>query len=257
MKKALVLFGNGENIENIEKIIESCKYLKEQFNFSISGLFLSDIRAEAILGQGIDGMILDSTRSTLTEDWIYFEQEGMDNIKKKLKENNLQMEMIHEIGITRETINEYMKSSDLLILGKTTLTSDILIEVLKENYKSIIILGNEKLDFSNLYIANDDGIKVNRSCYSFMNIFPNFNNFNSFSLVSEEKINILNKYLNEKDKNVNEIKIKTKEELIEKLAEKTGLLIMGNLSRSYFFKKITRKTGLKLLEKVNMSIYIG
>ncbi|MGL6064423.1 MAG: hypothetical protein ACRC0S_05015 [Fusobacteriaceae bacterium] len=254
MKKALVLFGNGENIENVT---ESCKYLKEQFNLSLSGLYLSDIRAEAILGQGIDGMIMDSTRNSLTEDWVYFEQEGMENIKKKLKENNLKIEIVHEIGITGETIREYMKSNDLLILGKMNLASDVLIEVLKENYKSLIILGNDKLDFSNLYIANDDGIKVNRSCYSFTNIFPSFNDFNSVSVMSEEKTNILNKYLTEKGKNINEITIKTKENLLETLEDKKGLLIMGNLSRSYFFEKITRKMGLKLLEKVKMSIYIG
>ncbi|MGL4687773.1 MAG: hypothetical protein ACRCVS_03715 [Fusobacteriaceae bacterium] len=254
MKKALILFGNGENIENV---IESCKYLKEQFNLSLSGLYLSDIRAEAILGQGIDGMIMDSTRNSLTEDWVYFEQEGMENIKKKLKENNLKIEIAHEIGITGETIREYMKSNDLFILGKMTLASDVLIEVLKENYKSLIILGNDKLDFSNLYIANDDGIKVNRSCYSFTNIFPSFNDFNSISVISEEKTNVLNKYLTEKGKNINEITIKTKENLLETLEGKKGLLIMGNLSRSYFFEKITRKMGLKLLEKVKMSIYIG
>ncbi len=254
MKKALVLFGNEENTE---KLIESCKYLKEQFNFSISGLFLSDIRSEAILGQGIDGMIMDSTRNSLTEDWIYFEQEGMADIKKKLKENNLDIEVAHEIGITGETIREYMKSNDLLLLGKMTLASDILIEVLRENYKSLFILGDETLDFSNLYIANDDGVKVNRSCYSFTNIFPNFSDFNSISVVSEEETNILNKYLTEKGKNINEIILNNKENIIEVLEEKKGVLIMGNLSRSYFIEKITRKMGLKLLEKVKMSIYIG
>ena len=42
-----------------------------------------------------------------------------------------------------------------------------------------------------------------------------------------------------------------------KKVDGADLLIMGNLSRSYFFEKIIGKNGIKLLEKGKAPIFIG
>ncbi|MGL4393003.1 MAG: hypothetical protein ACRCSK_06185 [Fusobacteriaceae bacterium] len=257
MKRALVLFGNEVDTKNL---IQSSIYMKEKFGYSLSGLFLSDIREGIVVTPKIDGLINDSSLSLNAEQWIHFEQDELKRIETTLKNEGLKLEVSHEIGVTGEVIKEYMKSFDLLIIGKGAFTSDLLISLLKHNYKSILMVGNEKIDFSKIYLANDDGLKINRSAYSFTTLFPEFKEFVSVSVEnSSKKENVLNEYLKLKKKKIIEQKVQTKDELVnifENMKEQ-GILVMGNLSKSYFFEKIERRTGIKLIEKSNITIFIG
>ncbi|MGL6167105.1 MAG: hypothetical protein ACRC0Y_02325 [Fusobacteriaceae bacterium] len=256
MKKALILFGNEINTENL---IKNAIYLKEKFNFSLSGLYIDDIRNQNIMTQGIDGAIYDTTTSRINEELIKFRQEEVKEINKKLIKYNSNMEITLEVGLTEEILKNAMKNQDLLILGKGETLSSLLLETLKANYKSVLIAGDKLLDFSKIYIANDDGVKVNRSCYQFFNLFPQEKLFKVVEINDYLEENILLKYLKDKEKKYEEIKVPDKESLIKYFSEeeKTGLLIMGNLSKSYFLEKITGKKGFEILEKSKLSVFIG
>lgn len=247
MKKALVLFGNEENTHNL---IKSCSYLKKVFGYNLNAILIKDVRGEAItIGQGV---------ITDIEDMIKFEKDEVKLLLKKLKEEEVQIDLTYEIGIISEIIKEHMKSYDLLILGKGVIASDILMAVLKENYKPTLILGKDELKFSNICIANDDSIELNKSCYSFIRDFPEIKEFISIQEDSNEE-NKLNNYLISKEKKVIIKKFSDSKSLIEfiKSTEQNGVTIMGNLSRNYFMERITGRTGLKILEKARTALYIG
>ena len=175
-----------------------------------------------------------------------------------MDEEKLKIDLTYEVGIIKETIREYMKSYDLLVVGKGVVASDVLMDVLKENYKATLLIGEEELKISDIYIANDDSVEVDRSCYSFMNDFPEIKEFISIQENSDEE-NILDKYITSKDKKVEIKKFSNADSLVEFFnnVEKNGVTIMGNLSRNYFIEKITGRSGLKILEKAKMALYIG
>jgi len=256
MKRMLVLFGNEENTENL---IKNSIYLRDKFNYKLSGLFISNIKAEAAIGAGVDGLNYDnSAKFMLAEEWINFEKEEVERVKKQLAEEKVDCTFSHEIGTVEEVISDYMKSFDVLVIGRGGMISDNLISVLKANYKGVFIIGSDLVDFSTLYIANDDGVKVNRTLYNFMNIFPELKEFTSVRINNGEE-NLLMKYLTEKEKKVHDKIEPNKDEVVHYLGHETtkGLLLMGNLSKSYFLERVTRKTGLKILENTKMTIFIG
>lgn len=253
MKKALVLFGNEENTHNL---IKSCIYLKEKFGYNLNAILVRDVITETMsMGQGL---IANVNYPLFVDDMIKIEKEELKSLVEELKEEKLKIDLTYEIGIISETIREYMKSYDLLVLGKGVVASDILMDVLKENYKATLILGEEELKFSDIYIANDDSIEVNRSCYSFIRDFPEIKEFISVQENSSEE-NKLNEYLISKQKKIEVKKFSDSKSLIEfvKNVENNGVTIMGNLSRNYFVEKIMGRSGLKILEKAKMAIYIG
>lgn len=256
MKRALVLFGNESNRESL---IQSAIYMRDGMGYQISGIFISDIRNETVIPQGFDGMVFDSNRVLMNEEWMSFEKQEIQSIEKNLKEDNLKIELEHEIGILGETIKEKMKSYDILIVGKGALVSDALIEVLKSNYKMLMIVGDKTPNFSHIYIANDDGVKINKSVYNFMNIFPEFSRFISVSINNNEEQNKLNEYIKTRGKKIDEVILPGKEEVVHYFSqeEREGVMVMGNLSKSYLLEKLARKTGLKLLESSKMVIFIG
>ena len=91
-----------------------------------------------------------------------------------------------------------------------------------------------------------------------MNDFPEIKEFISIQENSDEE-NILDKYITSKDKKVEIKKFSNADSLVEFFnnVEKNGVTIMGNLSRNYFIEKITGRSGLKILEKAKMALYIG
>lgn len=256
MKKALILFGNETNTENL---IKSSIYLKDKFNFSLSGVYIDDIRTESIVAQGIDGAIFDTTRSIMSEELIKFRQEEVEKLNKNIQRHNLEFQINLEIGITGEILKEVMKEQDIIILGRGEGLSNLLLEVLKENYKTVLIIGDKELNFSEIYIANDDGIKINRSCYQFFNLFPEVKKFKIVEINNYLEKNSLLKYLKNKEKLCEEIKVSDKDSLIKYFSKEEikGILIMGNLSKSYFLEKVTGKKGFKILENSKLSVFIG
>ncbi|MGL5964765.1 MAG: hypothetical protein ACRCZ2_10275 [Fusobacteriaceae bacterium] len=256
MKKALVLFGNESNRENL---IKSAIYMRDGMGYHLSGIFISDIRNEAVIPQGFDGMIFDSNRVLMSDEWMDFEKLELQSIEKELKDDKAKIELEYEIGILGETLKDKMKNYDLLIVGKGAFISDTLIEILKNSYKTLMIVGDKMPDFSRIYVANDDGVKVNRSVYNFINIFPELSNYVSVAINNDLDSNKLVEYINSKKKKVEEIKLPGKEEVVSYLSEETlkGVLVMGNISRSYLFEKLTKKAGIKLLEQSKIVIFIG
>ena len=144
-------------------------------------------------------------------------------------------------------------------MGKNDILTEREINLLKANYKSILLIGEKPLQaIENVLIGNDNGVKVNRSCTHFMNLFPEVKRFSSFVINKEIEENMLVEYLvgHEKDVEHEEIITNNYEDVIKRINE-ADLFIMGNLSKSYLFEKVIGKNGIKLLEKGKVPIFIG
>lgn len=256
MKKVLILFENETTTENL---IEGAIYLKEKMGFTVSGLYINDIRRDGVMTQGIEGAIYDTTRTIMREEFLELRNQEIKNIKKKLKNIDFEMKIKTETGIFNEIVREEMKTNDILYVGKGNLVSDFLLEVLKENYKSVLIQGEKPLDFTNIFIANDNGVKINRSCYQFMNCFPTYKNIKIIEGKNVSEKSSLLEYLTSHSYNCKNEILENKEDVIDVLSKEglSGVLIMGNLSRSYFLERLTGKIGMKLLKQTPLSIYIG
>ena len=256
MRKALLLFGN--EIDR-EKLLESALYLQNNWNFEIIPLYIKDITREKVISTTGNGLLLGGRAPILSQGWDEVEKVGINSIKKVLKEKELKSELVVDIGIVSDVVTERMKSCDLLIMGKNEVFNERTISILKGNYKSIIFIGDKALtSMDNIAIANDDGVKINRSSYHYTLIFPEINKFTSLVINKTLEENSLQAYLQSKSKVVSHEEIKTDnyDEVIEKI-DQYDIFIMGNLSRSYFFEKIIGKNGIKLLEKSKAPIFIG
>lgn len=255
MKRALVLFGNEIERENL---INSAIYLQKEFGFKIYPLYIKDMAREKLMAS-TDGLMVAGRAPFMVQGWDDIERGEIESIKNLLKAKNVDTELKVDIGLVPEIVTEHMKRCDLLIMGRNDILTENEVNILKGNYKSILLIGEKPLSsMQNILIGNDNGVKVNRSCYHFMTTFPEINNFSSFVINKEIEENILVEYLKEHGKNIvhEELTTNNYEEVLKKVDE-ADLFIMGNLSRSYFFEKIIGKNGIKLLEKGKAPIFIG
>ena len=255
MRRALVLFGNEIERENL---INSAIYLQKEFGFKIYPLYIKDMAREKLMAT-TDGLMVAGRAPFMVQGWDDIERGEIESIKNLLKAKNVDTELKVDIGLVPEIVTEHMKRCDLLIMGRNDILTENEVNILKGNYKSILLIGEKPLSsMQNILIGNDNGVKVNRSCYHFMTTFPEINNFSSFVINKEIEENILVEYLKEHGKNIvhEELTTNNYEEVLKKVDE-ADLFIMGNLSRSYFFEKIIGKNGIKLLEKGKAPIFIG
>lgn len=252
MKKALVLFGS-----EIDKktLLESAIYL-QKLGFTLSPLYIKDISKDKMM-VGSEGIAIMGRTPLLNNAWIEVEKLEVAEINSCLSDYSLPPLEI-KTGIPNEIITQEMKKFDILLMGKNIL-SDSNISILKDNYKAILLIGEKPLvSLENILIGNDDGVKVNRSCYQFLHLFPSVNKFTSMAINKQLEENILLNYLKDKEKEVihQEFSSSDYSDIIQEV-EKFNLFIMGNLSKSYFFEKIIGKNGVKLLESVKTPIFIG
>lgn len=256
MRKALLLFGNEIDRGNL---IESAVYLQNSLKFKIYPLYIKDMSRDKIVAASTDGMMLGGRSPFIMQGWADIEKEEIESLEKELKDKGINAPLEVDIGLVNEIVTEKMKECDTLLIGKNEVITERIVGVLKGNYKSVILIGEKPLNsLEKVLIANDDGVKINRSCYQFTNLFTEVTKFDSFSINLELDDNILLEYLKDKDKIVDHRVLKTNnyDEILDGIA-KYDLFIMGNLSRSYFFEKIIGKNGIKLLENAKTPIFIG
>ena len=250
MKKALVVFKNGDNID---LIIESCLTLKKEYGFDINPVY--SLNVNLFLSSSEDSL-------NLLEDFNDIQDDFLDETVKQLIESKLNAKLDVIVEFTSEKMKDFLKVNDLIICQQGTYLDDIFLDVLKSIYRPIIILRDKPLKFNNIYIASDDGVKVNNSVYKFLTLFTN---------ADLEKVNVATwNYENEFHFLLTLIKNKGVEPLLKPFdsssnkaeefyneINKSSIFIMGNLSHSFFLETVSKKMGKNLLEKINSPIFIA
>lgn len=264
-RNVLLVLGNGYNRENL---IDSAIYLRDNFGFSIRPLHVRDVRKKEFLPNAVDGIMLEPMIAGINEEWNRYEEHEIANIKEQLLEKGVDAELEVKFGITPEIVIEELKKSDILLIEKEDKFSEDLIAILKRFFKPIIVVRDKVLKLDKVAISNDDGTKVNKSFQRFINIFTHVDEITSLELVDpehhehDEDEEIHENYLNEfiKGKGIKLVSkqiLRADSEEFLKICKEEDILIMGNLSNSYIFEKITKKIGVKIMEDVETTLFIA
>lgn len=253
MKKVVILLKNGNDLDLIFK---SYIHLKSHFGFDIVPIYIRDIAyripiSETVLNSGGAAEILNE-----------MEDDFITQIHNALKKYKIETELLVQSEVGVDEIKTLLKTSDLLMLEQGTYLNDLFLELLKIIYRPVIILRNKPLTFENISIASNDGIKINKSVYNFLTLFPNLdiNNIPVLLWNCNYEKHYLVELIKNKGFSADIINFNSKDDTLKDFyfaLGKFNLVIMGNLSRSFLFEKITNRIGLNLLENLNTSIFIG
>lgn len=249
MEKVLVLF---KYYNDAKLAIENVKSLKKRFNFEILPLYVKELKVPT----GVTFLSPSMTMDILKE----YEDEYIENLKNLLVKEGIHDELIVEMGINREIIQEYLKKVDCLMIEETEYLDEDFLDILKILYKPVIIVNKTVSKYESVAIVSDDGIKINKSVNSFIRDFPQIKKVVLLSWNYKYEENSLLELLERKGL---ETKVEmynqqfnTKEEFFQRMNE-FDFIVMGNLSKSFFFEKITKRMGVEIIEKATSPIFIG
>lgn len=250
MKKALVIFKNGDNLN---LIIESCLSLKKEFGFEITPVYALDVNP--FINNSED-------EANLLEDFSELQDDFLDKTKEKLIEHKLNAHLLTVVQVTTENLKNLLKLSDILIYQEGLYIGDLFLEILKTIYRPVIVLRGKPLSFENIGVASDDGIKVNKSVYSFLTLFSStdIEKLDVFTWNYSKKEHVLLELIHDKGVLPNLRGYSSALDDIEDFyfeLSKCSLLVMGNLNYSFFLEKITNRMGLNILEHINAPIFIA
>lgn len=257
-KNVLLVLGNGYNRKNL---IESAIYLRDNLGFEIRPIHVRDVRKKEFLPNAIDGIMLEPMIAGVNKEWTEYEDKEILKIQNLLIDNGINNNLEVKYGITPEVVIQELKKSDILLIEKEEKFTEDLIILMKKFFKPIIVVRDKPLKLEKISIANDDGTKVNKSFQRFSNIFNDINEINSLKLTEnlfEEDENYLESFILNKNLKLNSKSFKKSDiNLFVEECNKSDILIMGNLSNSYLFEKITKKIGIKIMEAVETTLFIA
>lgn len=256
MRRVLLLFTSEGNKDSL---IKSAKFLKENYGYEIRPVYVRDVQREEIIPTSVEGMVLDPGSGVMLTEWENLERDEVKHIQESLSQNGLENTLGKEIGFVSDVVKELLKEADVLILNKGDFFSENLISILKNQYKPIIMVGKNPLNFKTVAIATDDGTKINKSATNFCNLFENIETFTMISWNYKDEDNHLMRFLREKGKTItfeNYQGDDGKESFYNRL-KNFDLVVIGNLSRSYLFEKITRRKGINIIENAEATLFIG
>ena len=170
MKKVLVVFGEGTE-NNV--LIDSAIFFKEKFGYEIVPLYVKDVRRDEIIPATMDGMIVNLSNNSFSQERDTFEEEEVKHLQEKLRIRGINSTLNVEFGFPWDIIKDYMKLADLLMFEKGEALSESAVAVLKNHFKPIVMIGEKAItSLEKIGISSDDGVKINKSMFSFINIFP-------------------------------------------------------------------------------------
>ncbi|MDO5089111.1 MAG: GntR family transcriptional regulator [Leptotrichiaceae bacterium] len=248
LKKALFLV-SSEN--EIEPLLEFGKVFKGKYNVEIDALYVKDILKYEIFPVTIEGIGLNIGANYAFKEYKELEEKSFKAVKEKMGREF--SEVYSKDGETVEVALDELKKYDLLVVVKNEKVSPYLKELLRSNFKPLIILPNiEKFSLDNIVLLDDGAYNANKTLFTF------------FYMFDEQKIDVLRVNVNSEDNlkerfgdNYNLIE-KTGEtfKTIMEESEKYDFILMGDLRYTVMVERITGKLGIRLLENLNKPIFI-
>lgn len=247
-KKALFLV-TEEN--EIEPLIAFAKKFKEKYKVEIDTLYVKDILKYELFPITIEGFGVNLSTTYVFNEYKELEKKTFKKIEETA--NGEFSKIYSKEGETVEIALEELKKYDFLVVVKNEKVTQNLKDLLRSNFKPIIILPN-KTDFEieNLLLLDDGAYNANKTLFTFFHIFE------------EQKIDVLRVNVENEDnlkerflENYNLINrtgdpFKT----IIEVSENYDFILMGDLRYTVMVERITGKLGIKLLEKLDKPIFI-
>ena len=183
LKKALFLV-SSEN--EIETLIEFGKKFKEKYNVEIDALYVKDILKYEIFPVTIEGIGVNIGANYAFKEYMNLEEKNFNNVKEKLDSEFLKV--YSEDGETIETALNELKKYDLIVVVKNEKVSPYLKELLRSNFKPLIILPNiTEFSFDKILLLDDGAYNANKTLYTF------------FYMFDEQKVDVLRVNVDSKD----------------------------------------------------------
>ncbi|MEI6857696.1 hypothetical protein [Psychrilyobacter sp.] len=257
LNRILILFGNELNKNNL---LVTGQYLKEKYETEVYGLYVRDIRKYEVLPPTVEGLAVDTSANLMIRDWEKTENIQVEELKKVFKNYFPVEHLLVEDGVPQEILQEKMFGFDLIIAEKSNKITDNQKDLLRHHYKPVLLIPeNNSLKVEKVIIANSKSERVNKSVFAFLNMFDRSNNFTSVAVnLEDETDDEFSKYMEIAGKTLNILELEGKAiDIISEKSKEFDILIMGDLKHSFLLEKLTRDTGLKLLENIEIPIYIG
>jgi hypothetical protein len=258
LNRILVYFGSESEAKSL---LDYAEVLQRKYDVEVDGIYIKDVRKYEVLPPSIEGFLVDNSSSSyLLQEWEKAEKDHIDFIERNFKERFKGENFIVEDGEVDQIIFKKMRGYDLLVAGKSQRVSSNLKLILKNHYKPVLIVPkNSGFEFEKILVSDDRSERLNRSLFYFMNIFSNVKNYDILSVNIDENDLELNRYFLDTEKNVKYIRRQGEDEVgvIVEESKKYDLLIMGDMKYPYTIEKLTRHIGAKLLENLEIPIFIA
>ena len=248
LKKALFLI-TAES--EIEPLVSFAAEFKKKYKVEIDAMYVKDILKYEIFPVTIEGVGINLGSSYAFKEYKDLEEKIFRDIEEKTRGKF--SKVFFRDGETTEITLEELKKYDLLAVVKNEKVSQNLKELLRSNYKPLIILPN-KTDFKleKLLLLDDGAYNANKTLFTFFNMFD------------EQKIDVLRVNIESDDhlqeRFGNNYNVIRKEgdplKVIMEESEKYDFILMGDLRYTVMVERITGKLGIKLLEGLNKPIFI-
>ena len=251
LKRALFLV-SAEN--EVEPLVEFAKVFKKRYNVKVDAVYVKDILKYDVFPVTVEGIGINLGTNFAYKEFRNIENKTFEKIKGRLEEEF--SKVYTKEGESAEVALEELKKYDLMVTVKNEKISPYMKELLRSIYKPLIVLPNRK-DFKieNLLLLDDGAYNANKTLFTF------------FYMFDEQKVNVLrvnveadesNEKLSERFGDNYNLILKEGDTLktIMEESKNYDLVLMGDLRYTVMVERITGKLGIRLLENLDVPIFI-
>lgn len=251
LKRALFLV-SAEN--EVEPLVEFAKVFKKRYNVKVDAVYVKDILKYDVFPVTVEGIGINLGTNFAYKEFRNIENKTFEKIKGRLEEEF--SKVYTKEGESAEVALEELKKYDLMVTVKNEKISPYMKELLRSIYKPLIVLPNRKnFKIENLLLLDDGAYNANKTLFTF------------FYMFDEQKVNVLrvnveadesNEKLSERFGDNYNLILKEGDtfKTIMEESKKYDFVLMGDLRYTVMVERITGKLGIRLLENLNVPIFI-
>ena len=251
LKRALFLV-SAEN--EVEPLVEFAKVFKKRYNVKVDAIYVKDILKYDVFPITVEGIGINLGTNFAYKEFRNIENKTFEKIKGRLEEEF--SKVYTKEGESAEVALEELKKYDLMVTVKNEKISPYMKELLRSIYKPLIVLPNRKnFKIENLLLLDDGAYNANKTLFTF------------FYMFDEQKVNVLrvnveadesNEKLSERFGDNYNLILKEGDtfKTIMEESKNYDFVLMGDLRYTVMVERITGKLGIRLLENLNVPIFI-
>ena len=251
LKRALFLV-SAEN--EVEPLVEFAKVFKKRYNVKVDAVYVKDILKYDVFPVTVEGIGINLGTNFAYKEFRNIENKTFEKIKGRVEEEF--SKVYTKEGESAEVALEELKKYDLMVTVKNEKISPYMKELLRSIYKPLIVLPNRKnFKIENLLLLDDGAYNANKTLFTF------------FYMFDEQKVDVLrvnveadesNEKLSERFGDNYNLILKEGDtfKTIMEESKNYDLVLMGDLRYTVMVERITGKLGIRLLENLDVPIFI-
>ena len=251
LKRALFLVSAEKEVE---PLVEFAKVFKKRYNVKVDAVYVKDILKYDVFPVTVEGIGINLGTNFAYKEFRNIENKTFEKIKGRLEEEF--SKVYTKEGESAEVALEELKKYDLMVTVKNEKISPYMKELLRSIYKPLIVLPNRKnFKIENLLLLDDGAYNANKTLFTF------------FYMFDEQKVDVLrvnveadesNEKLSERFGDNYNLILKEGDtfKTIMEESKNYDLVLMGDLRYTVMVERITGKLGIRLLENLDVPIFI-